>query len=354
MKPTSCLLTVLALFCSLQILAQESIGRRYKLKDKVFNDKIPLQVDKFTLYKDLEDKKPIDSKIALVEDGITEYIKLTDSDDNEIIVNKEIASNENTLSALKERVGMKVPKTPDFIEIGKHTEFNGNVLFEDEKIYVNPWNYIVKKENKEKEKVDFIKDETKTQPYKDDKKELYYKLTDGQTVDLCFAETTITSLVIPIKYRFRGDEEVNVNGMSRTNKIDDSFATAFNLSIFLGRSWGLTKFNHRLKVGNKITTHKHSLGGILGTGAETLSLANTNRIKDDALGIDEESEVKDRTIGFLSLGGGYVYSRNKFAFGFFAGFDFGVGEVSNTWDYNNRLWIGFGIGYDIFKIQIGK
>jgi hypothetical protein len=111
----------------------------------------------------------------------------------------------------------------------------------------------------------------------------------------------------------------------------------------VGRSWGRTRFNHRLKVGNTTVNNKHSLGGIVGAGAENLSLTNTD-------GTKTEEEINGRTIGFLTFGGGYVFSSNKFAFGVFTGIDWGVGEISNSWDYDSRLWIGIGVGYDIFKL----
>jgi hypothetical protein len=37
----------------------------------------------------------------------------------------------------------------------------------------------------------------------------------------------------------------------------------------------------------------------------------------------------------------------NFNFGFFGGFDLGFGNSAKKWNFNNRPWIGFGIGYNI-------
>ena len=341
MKITSLVIFGITLLFGIQIAAQDSFGRRYFIEDKVYNDKIPLQVEKFIKYNDLEDKSAIDLKLKLLSDGLSEYLKFADSKGNEVVVTKEIIDDASKLKILKETIGMKVPVVPDFIENGGYKEFKGNVLFEKDKLYVNIWNYITKN------KVDtdnIPKNKVTGQPFEDDKKENYYKLIDGQTVKLKFCERTLTSLTIPLKYRFGNEEELSSNGMPITNTIDETFSTDFNLAFFYGWSTGNTRFNRRVKVKNKTITNKHSFGFIVGTGAEKLSLANTD-------GTKIEADIKDKMIGFLTLGGGYVRTLNKFGFGVFAGWDIGVGEISKTWDYDKRLWVGVGIGYDLFKFQ---
>ena len=208
--------------------------------------------------------------------------------------------------------------------------FYGNLLFEKNKLYVNPWNFI-------------------NSSIKDDENELYFDLKDGQTAKFKFREFTISTFTLPLKYRFKDDSVIieSINEMMETEikeiKIPETFTGGINISVFGGYSWGKTKFNHRKKIGNKSVTKKHTLGLLMGTGVEKLTSKNTDGSED------APNSTEEFTIGLFSTGAGYVYSRNKIAVGFFYGYDFGVGSISNTWNYDNRPWLGFGLGYDIFK-----
>ncbi|UII76085.1 hypothetical protein LV716_17740 [Flagellimonas sp. HMM57] len=296
-----------------------SIGEGYLVKDS------------YVKYKSLASndsrREKVDKQIALVANSIVNSTELFDLNGKKITITEKEAKNPDLL----EHIAVKTTSQPDFYSTGQNYKYKANVLFEKDKLFVNIWNFT-------------------DSPFKDDKETLYYQLSDGQTARLNFQEITISTLVLPLKYRFKDDPILfeEINDMMETTIIEKSvpetFTSGINVSIFGGYTWGTTRFHYRKKVGNRTIVNKHTIGGLLGTGTETLSANNTDGTSEAPKGSDEFS------IGLLSTGFGYVYSRNKFAIGAFFGFDFGVGSVSNTWNYDNRPWIGIGLGYDIFKL----
>ncbi|WP_424002501.1 hypothetical protein [Maribacter sp. IgM3_T14_3] len=254
----------------------------------------------------------IDSLVKLVANNLKYSIELDDIGGNKFTITEKEAKNKEELSKI---IGYNDKIKPDFYSGQKDFVYKGNILFEKDKIYVNLWNF-------EKSK------------YSDDKKVLYYTLTDGQTAKLKFWEWTASALTIPLKYRLKDEKD----------KVNEVFTTAFNAGLFYGHTYGKTKFNYREKIGNRTITKKYSAGLFLGTAAETLNKSNTDTL------VSKISGSETRTIGLLSTGLGFIHSRNNLALGVFIGWDIGAGEISNSWYYDERMWIGIGIGYDIFKL----
>lgn len=198
----------------------------------------------------------------------------------------------------------------------KYSGCRASVLFEKDSLFVNLFNF------------------KSTNKYKDDRKKLFYKLKDGQTAELRFQEGTATTIIIPLKYRFGDDDE----------KISEQFTTSFTASMFLGYTDGRTKFHHRKIIGNRTVTIKNTYGVFVGASTVELTTSNTD-------GSDSAPQGSEKiNVGAATFGMGYLKSWNKLAVGIFVGWDFAVGDVSNTWNYNSRAWLGFGIGYDIFKL----
>lgn len=322
-------------------LKLEKLEKGTKKYNRIAKDTIPQKIvllskDTIKLFQDLSKKQQLNivNQINLIKNNLTESIDFINKDGHKLTVGKGQIQNLSFADSLNpyfpDSVALKV--TTD-VKLGKcrNGKCKSNVLFEKDKLYVNPWNFVSGK-------------------YPDDKKEQYFKLNDGQTAKFRFKEITISTLTLPIKYRFR-DNPIMVesqNEMMETvlieREIPETFTTGLNISVFAGHTWGITKFHHRLKVGNITTTIKHTLGAVIGTATETLSIKNTDGTKD------APKTSEEFTIGLLSTGVGYVYSRNKIALGIFYGWDFGVGSISNTWNYDNRPWLGIGLGYDIFKL----
>lgn len=98
-------------------------------------------------------------------------------------------------------------------------------------------------------------------------------------------------------------------------------------------------------------TNKFSAGVFLGATSETLTSDNINlwQLKEEDIGkAPKDSETQ--TIGLFSRGFGVVFSRDKLAIGAFMGWVTGFGSLSKAWHYENLLWIGAGVGYDLFKL----
>lgn len=333
MKKSLALLILISLFYSFNSYSQETFKKNHIIKNKLI----------FEVQNSGDDGKKnslknAENETCLVKDSYESFLLLPDKDDRRIKIEKQLSDVSNNLrysakfinlegdtiiitekqankDGIEKTIGYNKTATPDFFEACSTCKYRGDILFKESKLFVNLWN--------------FTKD-----TYKDDEKALYYTLKDGQTAKIDFYEFTAASLIIPIKYRPKDGD----------NDIDDSFTTAFNVAVFLGGTIGQSNFHYRKKIGNKTITHKNSFGIFLGTAAETLNASNT----DDSANAPTDSET--RTIGLFSTGLGYVYSRNKLAIGAFVGWDFGVGSISNTWDYDGRPWIGIGLGYDIFKL----
>lgn len=151
---------------------------------------------------------------------------------------------------------------------------------------------------------------------------------------LPFTEFTVSSVTIPLKYRFKDE----------SNDIGEEFTSAINLNFLLGYSYGNTSFMFRDKVGNKSNTWKLSGGIIL--GASTVKLNNSNTSSAE-VSIESGNTIDQ---GLFSLGFGATYSFNKLNFGVFYGWDYSLGDASDKWNYNGLPWLGVGVGYSLFKI----
>lgn len=330
MKPLFIITIILFAF---QSYSQEKIRRYYTFgESKIFDgERIYLSKEELTPFKKLDKKyqDKIKGQVESVKQNLTESVELLSVTGNKLIIKKEQAMNEKLYDSLAMKIPLPAKLSLDSCNCGG--QYKGTVLFEKSKLYINPWNFSDKK-------------------IIDDEKELFFELKDGQTAILNFKEYTLTTLVIPLKYRFRDDpiimETLNeeMETVSTEIKIPETFTASFNVGVFMGKTWGKTKFNHNKKTGNREFTTKKTFGILLGTTAEKLTKANTDG-SDDA-----PKDSEEVTIGLFSPGLGYVWSWNKFAIGFFAGFDFGVGEISDTWNYDNRPWLGVGIGYDVLKL----
>lgn len=161
----------------------------------------------------------------------------------------------------------------------------------------------------------------------------FITLKNRQKKWLPFTEFTVSSVTIPLKYRFKDESE----------DIGEEFTSAINLNFLLGYSYGNTSFMFRDKVGNKSNTWKLSGGVILGASTVKLNSSNTSSAENP---IESGNSVDQ---GLFSFGFGTTYSFNKLNFGLFYGWDYSLGDASNKWNYNGLPWLGVGVGYSLFK-----
>lgn len=164
--------------------------------------------------------------------------------------------------------------------------------------------------------------------------EFYIKLKDREYIWIPFTEFTVTSLTIPLKYRFANDDI----------GLREDFTSAINLNFFLGVTYGNSKFIHRKNVGNKTNTWKLTGGLIFGTSTVSLNANNTT------LALVPLAANEAQTKGLFSWGFGATYAFRNINLGLFYGWDYSIGENSDKWNYNREPWLGIGVGYSLFKI----
>ncbi|GAB1309169.1 hypothetical protein KH5_18520 [Urechidicola sp. KH5] len=316
------------LLLPLLIYSQESYKKYYKIKDQIYLKSVG-NIPADTIYLKNKVTKKFDSLPEWKQNEINKSFK---NRLGEIIVysSKEVINGKDVEVYKTDTISKKyyTSKSYSYVDtiLFNENDRKGFVLFEKNKIYVNP--YL--SGGKRSQTSVLNKDESKKLSNREDI--YYYELKNRQTVRLKFQEGIVTALTIPLKYRFKDKE----------NNIEEDFSTSFNVSLFAGYSWGTTSFFHRKKVGNKSNTWKFTLGAIIGTSTVTLDKSNTasNPLNDD------ESYTK----GLISLGIGTTYVFNKINLGVFYGYDYAIGNYSERWDYNKKPWLGLGIGYSIFSL----
>ncbi|WP_323787661.1 hypothetical protein [Psychroserpens sp.] len=108
-----------------------------------------------------------------------------------------------------------------------------------------------------------------------------------------------------------------------------AFDTKFNLNSTL---------NVRLKKWNGISFYSQ-LGA--GVGSVNLNTGNANGISD--------SEAQD--VSILTFFSGVMLEYNKMQVGFYVGVDHINNQKNYDWHSHGNLWIGFGLGYNLFKLS---
>lgn len=80
-------------------------------------------------------------------------------------------------------------------------------------------------------------------------------------------------------------------------------------------------------------------------------IGNTNLNVSNSSGIVEGGELN---ANILSAFGGLMYQYKRAQVGIYIGTDFINNQNYYQWDHHGKLWCSLGIGYDIFRINIGN
>lgn len=124
-------------------------------------------------------------------------------------------------------------------------------------------------------------------------------------------------LTLPFKFRFLDDK---------------SFETNFNLN---------TTLNVRL-------FQLWNAGFYVQGGA---GIGNTNLYNGNAPGVSANQEMNAATLTLLS---GIMLQYKKVQAGLYVGWDHINNQHHYQWQYNGKPWFGFGIGYQLFQINLGE
>jgi hypothetical protein len=140
-------------------------------------------------------------------------------------------------------------------------------------------------------------------------------------------------IIIPIKYRFERNRG--------TIKAKDEFQSDLNIGVYGG--YRLSKYRVRYEGDNfkELSAVSISIGGFLNVGTTSIDSVSTT-LGDEPFKKDEKA-----SIGTFSPGLGIILSVHNLQLGLFGGMDFGFGHNAKQWNYNNRPWIGFGLGYNV-------
>jgi hypothetical protein len=159
----------------------------------------------------------------------------------------------------------------------------------------------------------------------------YLKLKNREYASFWFNCIEGGALTIPFKYRPKFTEN-NVD-------ISDQFTADLNVGAYLGYSFGKIKYMYRKNEDKEPSKWLVSIGPFLSVSRveidSTTSLSATEPLKTKI------------AIATISPGIGVMTSIYNFRFGVYLGNDLAIGQTAQKWDYHNRWWLGFGIGYNI-------
>ncbi|MBS1638167.1 MAG: hypothetical protein JST26_19800 [Bacteroidetes bacterium] len=160
------------------------------------------------------------------------------------------------------------------------------------------------------------------------------KLNNREYKSFYFTSWDAGAVTIPFKYRF----SYHKNNVA----ISDQFTADVNVGAFFGRSLGWVKYKYRRGYDLKPGTWKFTIGGFASPSITEIDSSSTSG--------DIKPLSSKKTIGAASLGGGIMISAYDFKFGIFSGTDIGIGDDARKWNYNNKLWIGLGLGYSLSSL----
>lgn len=214
---------------------------------------------------------------------------------------------------------------------------NGFVKFEKNLVVISPYttNNLDNRNNNIRNSTLTKGQRRQKELYTKPEQVFFYPLKNAEKIRLSYAGFAVSSLTIPIKWRF---------GFERRGQTFDQELSAGISGVFhFGYNIGTTTFQFREGTDNKTNNFDLVIGPLIGLGAVELNASNT---------FDEFSQFPDGTTfnnGFFSYGGGVTVSINKLTFGLFYGFDVSLGENSDLWKFDNRQWLGLGVGFIIFS-----
>lgn len=163
------------------------------------------------------------------------------------------------------------------------------------------------------------------------KNETYISLENREYIKLLYTQLEAGLLTVPFKYRL-GFEEDGVT-------VSDEFTANFNVGLYGGVNIGRVKYGYKKSGSGSVKAHGFSTGLFLGTSVLKID-SSTTLTADPPL--DGE-----KSIAVFSPGWAFMYTFRDINIGAFVGIDYGIGQSASKWDYNERVWLGFGFGYNL-------
>ncbi|MBC7759730.1 MAG: hypothetical protein H7069_12800 [Phormidesmis sp. FL-bin-119] len=296
-------LLFILLYPCLLVQGQESFKKYYSIRPNIGT--VQLKKEVVTKFKDMNEKQQDSIRNHFTPNSVWKYTVTKK-------VNGQTVAFQDELKIDTQFYLQQVTKKEAIVS----DKYWGNVKFEKDKILVNAFS-----DKKRKNKISDIPS-------------MYYQLQNRQSITLHFKEVTVSTLAIPLKYRFRDTKSGR----------ESEYSTGFNGNLVGGVSIGGTRFFYRDEVENVANTWKFTLAALV--GASTVSLNNSNTSLN-AIPIAAGTEI---TKGLASMGLGVTYAYNKINLGLFYGYDRALGKDAEKWNYNKKPWLGVAIGYSILNL----
>lgn len=248
-------------------------------------------------------------------------------------VNYEEARKTFLVSFTGDSSKVEKPLKKNLKEIKKEKSDELAAIYKDDRINEFLWSSF----SKEKISVVSADKNDNTTYFKKYPENAYIKLENRQYIKLKFSAWEMAALTIPFKYRF----ETSQNSIT----VPSEFSTDINISTFVGRTTGSLIYKNQ--ASKKIKPHGSAIstGAFFGFSIVEIDSASTSLLGDEAL-------TEKRTVLAFSPGLGAVYNFMDFNVGLFFGWDIGLGNTAQKWNYSNKPWLGFGIGYNL--TMLGK
>jgi hypothetical protein len=165
------------------------------------------------------------------------------------------------------------------------------------------------------------------------------KLKNREFISFPYTSFDFGPMTIPFKQRF-GYKKGTVT-------VDPQIQADLNVGVFGGYTLG--RYRKRYESGTPgelkdLSNLSFTFGGFLNISTAALDSAATTAGKLPF------AKDKTATIGVVSFGTGVLTTFYNFQIGLFAGMDKGVGTNAQNWNFNNKPWVGIGIGYDLKKL----
>lgn len=159
----------------------------------------------------------------------------------------------------------------------------------------------------------------------------YLRLKNREHASFWFNCIEGGALTIPFKYR--------LNFTKNNVDISDQFTADINVGAYLGYSVGKMKYMYRKNEEKEPSKWLVSIGPFV----------SVSRVEADSLtSLSANEPLKGKTsFATVSPGIGLMTSIYNFRFGVFLGKDLAIGSKAQKWDYSNKWWWGFGLGYNI-------
>lgn len=159
----------------------------------------------------------------------------------------------------------------------------------------------------------------------------FIKLQNRQSVSFSFNSIEVSTLLIPFKYQYGYTK----NGTD----IESEIKTDLNLNAFLGVRTGRVNYFYDKYTSMVETKWSYTFGAFIGLNALKLDSTSTS--------LSPTPLTKERNVPSFSYGLGIVFNIRDFNLGAFLGADAGLNKEARQSNFQNKPWLGFGLGYKL-------